>query len=185
MKGTLSNGCLPTPVADPDKDGIYGAADLCPTVDGQGAANGCPGGVIPTRPRAASRPGALPPAAKPLAGAAGLKSGALLKRVGLGKGLGVKVTCSRDSTAGLSLSLSAKVAKKLKLKLKRGAKSLVIATGSGACKAAGGATVKLKLGSSVKRKVLKGKGRVAATLTLRLTAPGATPVSSATSVKVG
>jgi len=47
VKGTLPNGCLPPVLEDPDGDGVFGAADLCPTVNGQGSLNGCPGGVVP------------------------------------------------------------------------------------------------------------------------------------------
>jgi hypothetical protein len=50
VKGTLANGCQPAVETDPDNDGVFGAADLCPTVDGQGALNGCPGGIVPPPP---------------------------------------------------------------------------------------------------------------------------------------
>ncbi len=49
-KGTLPNGCMPPVQSDPDGDGVFGAADLCPTVNGKGALNGCPGGVVPPPP---------------------------------------------------------------------------------------------------------------------------------------
>ena len=50
VKGTLPNGCMPPVQTDPDGDGVFGAADLCPTINGQGALNGCPGGVVPPPP---------------------------------------------------------------------------------------------------------------------------------------
>ena len=49
-KGTLPNGCMPPAQSDPDGDGVFGEADLCPTVNGKGALNGCPGGVVPPPP---------------------------------------------------------------------------------------------------------------------------------------
>ena len=53
VKGTLANGCLPAVQDDPDKDGVYGGDDKCPSADGQGSLNGCPGGlpIIPDPPK--------------------------------------------------------------------------------------------------------------------------------------
>jgi hypothetical protein len=50
IKGTLPNGCQPAVQTDADGDGVFGSADLCPTINGQGALNGCPGGVVPRPP---------------------------------------------------------------------------------------------------------------------------------------
>ncbi len=45
--------------------------------------------------------------------------------------------------------------------------------------------MRLVLSKGARRKVLKAKGRLAATLTLRLSAPGAATATRSTSVKVG
>ena len=179
----------PVVQTDPDGDGIFGGADLCPAANGNGALNGCPGGVVPVAPAGGDGgatgqpPGALPAVA--LSGRAGLSRGALLRRSALAKGLVVKVSCSRNAAATLSLNVAVKIARKLKLKVPKRAKSVPIAAGRGACLATGGVKVRLALSKAARRKVLKAKGRLAATLTLRLSAPGAAAATTSTSVKVG
>ena len=183
-KGTLPNGCLPGPEADPDKDGVYGAADLCPAVDGQGAANGCPGGVVPAAAPSGQPPGALPATVTPsVSGALAAKRGSLLGRAALGKGLSVRFTCSRDASARLKLLVSRKVAKGLKLKAK--SQAVPIATGKGACKALTGGTAKLKLLPAAKRRVAHARKRFAATVQLVLSAPGSADATTLLPVKVG
>ncbi len=188
-KGTLSNGCLPTAEADPDKDGVYGAADLCPTTDGAGAPNGCPGGTPPPAPPTGQPAGALPTGAGPgataaaLSGAFGVKRGAVLRRAGLAKGLTVKLTCSRDASARVDLTVAKKVAKRLKLKAN--GSTLRLASGRGPCRAAGGGAIKLALAKAVRGAVRRSKGKLDATLTLRLTTPDAPAVARSVAVKLG
>ena len=98
VKGTLPNGCLPAVQADPDKDGVYGAADLCPALDGQGAFNGCPGGIIPEIIK--------PPENKTLVATLLTKSGTAFKRASLAKGAPVKFECTVDSAANGTLSIT-------------------------------------------------------------------------------
>jgi hypothetical protein len=184
VKGTLTNGCLPGPEADPDKDGVYGGADLCPTADGQGAANGCPGGVVAPAAPTGQPPGALPVTpAPPVSGALAAKRGSLLRRAALGKGLSLRFTCSRDASARVKLLVSRKVAKGLKLKAK-GA-TVPIATGKGVCRAPTGGSVKLKLLPAAKRRVGRARKRFAATVQLVLSAPGSTDATTLLPVKVG
>ncbi|HXD55994.1 MAG TPA: hypothetical protein VN618_14655 [Solirubrobacteraceae bacterium] len=61
-KGTLADGCMPPAQTDPDGDGVYGASDLCPAVNGMGALNGCPGGIVPPAPESKPAPPTPPKA---------------------------------------------------------------------------------------------------------------------------
>jgi hypothetical protein len=180
VKGTLPNGCLPAVQADSDKDGVYGPADLCPSQDGGGALNGCPGGIIPNPP-----PPPPPPDPLPLVGTLLTKSGAVLKRAALAKGAPVKFECTVDSSAKGTLSISKKVATKLGIKTKRSQKTLAIATGKGLCKAAGGGSLKLKLARAYAKKVKAAKKKFPAALAIKLTAPGQLAVTLKRAVKVG
>jgi hypothetical protein len=176
VKGTLPNGCLPAVQNDPDKDGVYGADDKCPTVDGQGSLNGCPGGIVPIIPD--------PPKPDVLTGVlSGVKSGAVLKKSALGKGLAVKYTCSVDSSAKGALTITKKTAKKLKIATKK--KTVTIASGKGQCSKASGGTLKLKLARAYAKKVKRAKKKFPASLTVGLTAPNQTPVTMKLPVKVG
>ncbi len=176
VKGTLTNGCLPAVQADPDKDGVYGALDLCPALDGQGAQNGCPGGIIPEIIK--------PPENKTLVATLLTKSGAVFKRASLAKGAPVKFECTVDSAANGTLSITKKVAKKLKIKTKKKQKTVGIASGKGQCKAVGGGSLKLKVLRAYAKKVKKAKKTFPASLAIKLTAPGQTAVTVKRSVKV-
>ena len=176
VKGTLPNGCLPAVQDDADKDGVYGGDDKCPNVDGQGALNGCPGGIVPIIPD--------PPKPDVLTGIlSGVKKGATLKKTALGKGLAVKFTCSVDSSAKGALSITKKTAAKLKIKTKK--KTLTIASGKGQCSKAAGGSLKLKLSRAYAKKVKRAKKKFPASLTVGLTAPNQTPVAMKLPVKVG
>jgi hypothetical protein len=176
VKGTLPNGCLPAVQADPDKDGVYGAADLCPAQDGQGAQNGCPGGIIPEIIK--------PPENKTLVATLLTKSGTAFKRSALAKGAPVKFECTVDSAASGTLSITKKVATKLKIKTKKKQKTVGIASGKGQCKAVGGGTLKLKLVRAYAKKVKKAKKSFPASLAVKLTAAGQMPVTVKRPVKV-
>jgi hypothetical protein len=180
VKGTLGNGCLPAPEADPDKDGVYGAADSCPSTDGQGAQNGCPGGVVPAQASGTSTPGPALPA--PLTGGLGLRKGAKLKRSALTKGLPVAVTCTRDAQAQVRLAVTRKTAKALKLKVK--GPTLTIATGRGGCTLLKGARPKLKLTPAAARALRRARRPFTASLVLQLTAGDTGAATSTTPVKV-
>jgi hypothetical protein len=173
VKGTLPNGCLPAVQEDPDKDGVYGDADKCPTTDGQGSLNGCPGGIIPDPPKPDVLTGNL----------TGVKSGALLKKKALAKGLTVKFTCTVDSSAKGALRITKKTAKKLGIKTKK--KTVTIASGKGQCSKASGGSLKLKLARAYAKKVKRAKKKFPAALAVNLTAPDQTPVTMKRSVKVG
>ena len=173
VKGTLPNGCLPAVQEDPDKDGVYGDADRCPTTDGQGSLNGCPGGIIPDPPKPDVLTGNL----------TGVKSGALLKKKALAKGLTVKFTCTVDSSAKGALRITKKTAKKLGIKTKK--KTVTIAGGKGQCSKASGGSLKLKLARAYAKKVKRAKKKFPAALAVNLTAPNQTPVTMKRSVKVG
>jgi hypothetical protein len=173
VKGTLPNGCLPAVQADPDKDGVYGADDKCPNTDGQGSLNGCPGGIIPDPPKPEVLTGIL----------TGVKSGALLKKKALAKGLAVKYTCTVDSAAKGALTITKKTATKLKIKTKK--KSVTIASGKGQCSKASGGSLKLKLARAYAKKVKRARKKFPATLSVTLTAAGQTPVTMKRPVKVG
>jgi hypothetical protein len=82
VKGALANGCNPGVQDDPDKDGVYGSADQCPNQDGQGALNGCPGGIVSGPPP----PPSPQPSPKVLMGFIQVKKGALFKKAALAKG---------------------------------------------------------------------------------------------------
>jgi hypothetical protein len=183
VKGTLANGCLPAVQEDPDKDGVYGAADNCPNTAGNGALNGCPGGIVPPPPDPPDPP--KPPEPKLLVGIVQVKKGAVFKRAALAKGAPVKYTCTVDSAAAGALSIAAKVAKKLGIKPKRGQKNVVIASGKGRCDDASGGSLKLKLLRAVARKVKRARRGFPASLSVKLTAPGQTPVTMKRGVKVG
>lgn len=175
VKGTLANGCLPAVQSDPDKDGVYGAADRCPSSAGGGALNGCPGGIIPKPPGPA-------PVPKALVATLLTKSGTAFKRSSLTKGAPVKFECTVDSAASGALTITKKVATKLRIKTKK--KTVGIAAGKGQCKAAGGGTLKLKLARAYAKKVKRAKKPFPASLAVKLTAPGQTPVTAKRSVKV-
>jgi hypothetical protein len=173
VKGTLANGCLPAVQDDPDKDGVYGAADLCPSQDGQGALNGCVGGIVPDIPK---------PDVKTLVATLLTKGGTAFKRASLTKGAPVKFECTVDSAAAGTLSITKKVAAMLRIKTKK--KTIGIASGKGQCKAAGGGSLKLKLARAYASKIKKAKKPFPASLAVKLTAPGQTPVTAKRSVKV-
>ena len=178
VKGTLANGCLPAVLDDPDKDGVYGDADKCPNADGQGALNGCPNGIIPIIPD--------PPKPAVLTGIlSGVKSGAVLKKTTLGKGLPVKFTCTVDSSAKGALSITKKTATKLGIKTKKKQKTVTIASGRGQCSKASGGSLKLKLARAYAKKVKRAKNKFPASLAIGLTAPNQTPVTMKRPVKVG
>jgi hypothetical protein len=179
VKGTLPNGCLPAVQADPDKDGVYGAADLCPNQDGQGAANGCLGGIVPDIPKPPD-----PPKPTPLVATLLTKSGTVFKKASLTKGAPVKFECTVDSAASGVLSITKKVATKLRIKTKKKQKTVGIASGKGQCKAVGGGSLKLKLLRAYATKVKKAKKPFPASLAVKLTAAGQTPVTVKRPVKV-
>jgi hypothetical protein len=179
VKGTLANGCLPAAQPDPDKDGVYGAADKCPATAGNGALNGCPGGIIPIiKPPD-------PPDPVELVGTIGIRRGALIKKAALAKGAPVKFECTVDSAAKGTLTIAAKVAKALRIKLKRGQRKVVIAKGSGSCTAGSGGSLKLKVLRAHARKIKRARKKFPAALAIGLTAPGQTPVKLKQSVKFG
>ena len=94
----------------------------------------------------------------------------------------MKFECTVDSAGSGALSITKKVAAKLKIKTKK--KTVAIASGKGPCKAVGGGTLKLKLVRAYKKKVMKAKKPFAASLAVKLTAPGQTPVTVKRPVKV-
>jgi hypothetical protein len=177
VKGTLPNGCLPAVQDDPDKDGVYGANDKCPNLDGQGALNGCPGGIVPIVP--------IPPKPDVLTGILTVKKGALFKKKTLAKGAPVKFSCTVDSTAKGALSITKKTATKLGIKTKKKQKTVGIAAGKGTCTKAAGGSLKLKLARAYAKKVKRARKKFAATLSVKLTAPNQTPVTMKQPVKVG
>jgi hypothetical protein len=179
VKGTLPNGCLPAVQDDPDKDGVYGATDLCPSQDGQGALNGCLGGIVPNPPKPPP-----PPAPKTLVATLLTKSGTVFKRASLARGAPVKFECTVDSAAAGTLSITKKVATKLRIKTKRTQKTVGIAGGKGQCKAAGGGSLKLKVLRAYAKKVKRAKKPFPASLAVKLTAPGQIPVTVRRGVKV-
>jgi hypothetical protein len=189
-KGTQANGCLPTVQGDDDGDGAFGANDQCPSEHGQGALNGCPVAAGGPGPEPGTGPSSTPGGATTIVGGGGALSGALgvkrnaaVKRADLlKKGATVPVTCSKDADAALSLVVSKKVAKTLKIKSKSA--ELAIASAKGACKANGGAQLKLKVASKYKRNLTRARKAFAATLTLKLTEAGSTIAPSKVAVKV-
>jgi hypothetical protein len=179
VKGTLPNGCLPAVQEDPDKDGVYGSADRCPNQDGQGALNGCLGGIVPQID---------PPKPDPvpvLGGIVNLKRGAVFKKAALAKGAPVKFQCTVNSTAKGTLTVAAKVARALRIKLKRKQKKVVIAKGGGNCVAGSGGTLKLKVVRAYAKHVKRARKKFPAALAIGLTAPSQTPVTLKQSVKFG
>jgi hypothetical protein len=186
VKGTLPNGCLPAVQDDPDKDGVYGATDLCPNQDGQGALNGCFGGIVPNPNPNPNPPPPPPPPPLPKTLVATLltKQGAVFKRASLATGAPVKFECTVDSAASGALSITKKVATKLGIKTKRTQKTVGIASGKGQCKAAGGGSLKLKVLRAYAKKVKRAKKPFPASLAIKLTAPGQIPVTVKRGVKV-
>lgn len=180
-KGTLPNGCLPGVEPDPDQDGVYGAADVCPNTGGEGALNGCPGGIVPNPP-APPPPPPLPPAPKTLVATLLTKQGAVFRRASLAKGAPVKFECTLDSAANGTLSISKKVATTLGIKTRK--KTVGIASGKGACKALGGGSLKLKLLRAYAGKVKNARKPFSASLAVKLSAPGQIPVTVKRGVKV-
>ena len=179
VKGTLPNGCLPAVQDDPDKDGVYGGADQCPSQDGQGSLNGCPGGIVPPPPKPPE------PDPQPVSLVATLltKSGALFKTASLAKGAPVKFECTVDSAAAGMLSITKKTAAKLGIRTRK--KSVGIASGKGRCTTAGGGSLKLKLVRAYASKVKRARKKFPASLAIKLTAPGQIPVTVKRGVKVG
>ena len=115
----------------------------------------------------------------------GVKSGALLKKSALAKGLRVKYTCTVDSGAKGALSITKKTATKLGIKTKKKQKSVTIASGRGQCSKASGGSLKLKLARAYTKKVKRARKRFRATLAVNLTASNQTPVTMKRSVRVG
>jgi hypothetical protein len=181
VKGTLPNGCLPAAQPDPDQDGVYGAADLCPDKAGNGTLDGCP--VVFPGPDPGPGPGPGP-GPTTLVGTLQVKSGALFKGAALLKGAPVKFECTVDSAAEGTLSIAAKVAKRLGIKTKKKQKTVGIAKGKGQCKAGSGGSLKLKVLAAHAKKVKKAKKAFPASLAVKLTAPGQTPVTVKRGVKV-
>jgi hypothetical protein len=182
-KGTLANGCLPAVQADPDQDGVYGPADLCPNTAGNGALNGCPDGIVPDIKPPDPGPGP-DPVIKTLVGTILVKKGAALNKGVLAKGAPVKFECTVDSAASGTLSIAAKAAKKLGIKLKKKQKNVTIAKGAGQCKAGSPSSLKLKLARAYAKKVKRARKAFAAALAVKLTAPGQAPVTMKQGVKV-
>jgi hypothetical protein len=110
------------------------------------------------------------------------KGGTAFKRASLTKGAPVKFECTVDSAAVGTLSITKKVAAMLRIKTKK--KTIGIASGKGQCKAAGGGSLKLKLARAYASKIKKAKKPFPASLAVKLTAPGQTPVTAKRSVKV-
>jgi hypothetical protein len=161
VKGTLANGCLPGVQEDPDKDGVYGAVDACPSEDGKGALNGCPGDMT---------------------GGLSVKKGTLLKGAALIKGTKIKFTCSTASTAKAALVISKKTAKALRIKSKK--KTLTIASGKGKCVPGSSGSAKLKLARAYAKNVKRNRKKLPASLTLGLSAPGRTALTLTQAVKL-
>lgn len=176
-KGTLANGCLPGVEPDGDQDGVYGAADLCPNTAGEGALNGCPGGIVPNPP-----PPPPPPGPTTLVATLLTKQGAVFKRASLARGAPVKFECTVDSAAKGTLSITKKVAAKLGIKTTK--KTVGIAAGKGQCKAVGGGSLKLKLARAYAKKVKRARKPFPAALAVKLTAPAQIPVTVKRGVKV-
>lgn len=191
VKGTLPNGCQPAVQTDPDADGIFGAADLCPTANGTGTINGCPiaSAVPPVDPPPilpVVNPCLLTPTASgcPIGGAIGAIKGNKLKRKDLAKGALVAISCNADSKAVAALTITAKVAKKLKLKVKRKAKTFVIGSARGSCTTAKKSALKLKFNKASKRKILKSRKAVPASLSVTFTRPGSALVTAIRALKL-
>jgi hypothetical protein len=144
QSGPAPSGC-PASVAasaDPDGDGVIGAADKCLSVWMLGVADGCPTLTANT--------GKLP----------------TLRRKNLAKGVKIPVTCSLNSPVSATLTVSKSVAKKLKLKVKKGAKTVTIGSAKGTCRTPGGTKLNLKLSKSAKKPVTKSKKTISASLTV-------------------
>ncbi len=166
VKGTLANGCLPAPQDDPDHDGVYGAADLCPTVDGQGAFNGCPGGVVPAAGQApAEAPAAAPvPVAAPAGPVTGPASGSLRSGIALRVKAGAKGVVTATGTVPAAAARKAGV-------------SPVVAKGRLVVSKAGVVTLRVKPVAAARRKAAKLKGVV---MTVLVKVPGRPGASSIT-----
>ena len=98
-KGTLGNGCLPGVQDDPDQDGVYGAADVCPSLAGNGALNGCPGGIVPN---------VTTPEIKTLVATLKVKRGFLFKKASLSKGRAGEVRVHASTRRPRARSASAR-----------------------------------------------------------------------------
>ena len=118
-----------------------------------------------------------------LTGILTVKSGALLKKKALARGLTVKYTCTVDPAAKGALTITRKTAKRLRIMTKM--KTVTIADGKGQCSKASGGSLKLKLARAYAKKVKRAKKRFPASLAVKLTAPNQTPVTMKRPVKVG
>jgi hypothetical protein len=163
VKGTLANGCLPAPQDDPDQDGVYGAADLCPTVAGQGAFNGCPGGIVPA-PSAGQQPMATP-APAPVAGPVTAPKSASLRA-----GVSLRVTVGAKGTVTATGTVPAAAARKAGV-------ATTVATGSLKVPKAGKYTVRLVATARARAKFAKLAG---APLTVSVRIPGRRGVTKVT-----
>ncbi len=181
VKGTLANGCLPSAaVDDPDGDGVFGPADKCPAVAGKGALDGCP--VIVALPPSLTPTSLTPTPPTALGSRLDLRSGAVLARARLAKGLPVRVTCTRDARATVSLRLAKRMAARLGLKAP--AAGLVVATGAGSCRAGVAATLNLIFTKALRKRLAQRGPTVAATLTVALVGLDGTRSLSTLGVKL-
>lgn len=189
-KGTASNGCMPAAPPDPDGDGVYGADDACPDRAAPGVVGGCPapaagGGTTTTPPPAG--PGPITPIAQPapvkLVGTLGVRKGTRLRAAALRRGVRVKTTCSRTSTAKVTLTVPAATGRKLGLKPK--GRTATVAIRSAACTAGKTLTLVLKPAKKTLTRIGRLRKPVGATLALGLTAAGATPGGAKVAVKLG
>jgi hypothetical protein len=165
VKGTLANGCLPGPQADPDKDGVFGAADLCPDKDGQGSLNGCP----------ATTSGPTPPVTAPPATALlGTKRLAIFRSAALAKGLRVPVTCTGAARVAVKIVVSKKLAK-ARLNITAPKTGMVVAAAVGNCVPGSKLQVKLVSKRALRKKLAALRAFLPAQLVATLPRPSPAP----------
>ena len=123
-QGDAANGCLPA-VQERPRQGrrLWRRRQVPEHRRRRVRSTAVPGGIIPNPPKPDVLTGIL----------AGVKSGALLKKSALAKGVGVKYTCTVDSAAKGALTITKKTATKLGIKTKKKQKSVTIASGKGQC----------------------------------------------------
>lgn len=214
VRGTTADGCLPVAPPDPDGDGFFGELDRCPAAAGPGSLDGCPvnqpppagggeepppggggggGGTPPpggggggggTPPGGAGGGGTAPvarPAAAQLVATVRAKRGARLTAAALHRGSKVRFACSHAAGATVALTVAGRAARALGLK----GRAPALARATVRCGAGRDATVTLKPAAAVLRKLARQRRPLPATLTVALTAPGATPGGASVAVKVG
>ncbi|MFY9488891.1 MAG: hypothetical protein WAP35_09390 [Solirubrobacterales bacterium] len=119
-----------------------------------------------------------------LGGTIGKIKGNKLKRKLLVKGIAIPVACGTDSNVAVALTIKSKVAKALKIPVKKKAKTVVVGAAKGRCTAGKKSAVKLKLAKAFRKKLLKSRKTVAASLTVTFSLTGRITMSASRSVKL-